>query len=91
MAQVIINPEEAKRFASLLQHSSETLGSRKTAVNEAFLALKGKWRDERYTRFARTFEESIRDLDQFLRLANNYVIHLQRKAQKAEKYLRGSI
>lgn len=90
MPRVIVNPDELRRFAVYLNDLREQLQHRRFSTEHAFEQLRQNWRDAKYDAFARTFQETCRDLNQFLTALDTYAEFLRRKAALADRYLRGS-
>jgi len=87
MAQVIVNPEEVRRFALQLKAGNAQLMDLTTRLRGQFGSLGETWRDQEYQRFAQEFEQTARSLKQFMRLADQYIPYLERKAEAAQRFL----
>jgi len=87
MPQLIASPEEMRRFASNLEQILQNLRQAKSSTLRQYEDLRESWRDQRYSQFARSFEELDRDLDGFLRDAAAYIHYLRLKAARADDYL----
>jgi uncharacterized protein YukE len=90
MTQAIVDPDEVRRFATLLQEMAAYVHDRKTHVKSSFNELHSVWRDQKYSQFDKVFEESVTRLDQFLRSAQLYADYLKRKAGIVDEYLDSS-
>lgn len=86
--KVIIDPQEARRFAGYLDERARDLGelNRRTSLHIAEMAL-SSWQDSRYDEFLREFEEASTLLKIFLEHAERYADYLRRKAAPIERYL----
>jgi hypothetical protein len=45
-----------------------------------------KWRDQERKKFAGEFEKTKGSLEQFIRIADEHVSHLQKKARSLDRY-----
>ena len=88
MAQVIIEPEQVKRFAEELQRFNRDLQSRMGSLQARFSALGDSWQDQEHAKFAEEFQQTSRALKKFVELSEQHVPYLLRKAQKVEDYLK---
>lgn len=87
MPHAIIDPDDVFRFAADLNASAETIRIHCTSAASAFERVHDHWRDEKYHRFARDFEETAGRLRSFCDVAADYADFLRRKADLAERYL----
>jgi hypothetical protein len=87
MAQIIVDPADLRRFATVLEQEMRTLRERQRAVEAARRELSGVWRDARYLAFERTYLPTIQVLDRFAKAADRFASHLRGKADRAERYL----
>ncbi|HWZ46437.1 MAG TPA: WXG100 family type VII secretion target [Candidatus Saccharimonadales bacterium] len=88
MPEIIVDPEEMRRFAGFLQAQSGELRSRKSSIEASFRQLSECWKDEKHQRFEHNFEYTAKLLDEFLKKADAYVGYLRKKAQKVDIYLK---
>ena len=86
--QVIVNPEEVKRFSGQLKQFNSQLQEESRRINGQFQQLGHTWRDQEYQKFAREFNQTMRVIAQFGPKADDYVRFLQKKAQRADDFLR---
>jgi uncharacterized protein YukE len=84
---VIVDPDEVRQFANSLKRAAEAIKGRKTDTNSSYKHLTQVWKDEKYRQFDRVFLDTMTQLDQFLRLAEDYAGYLRKKAAKAKAYL----
>jgi uncharacterized protein YukE len=89
MTQVIVNPEEMRRFARNLNEIADAMQSRKVTTNSQFERLKESWKDPKYAQFEETYLRTLVQIDRFTRAAKIYASFLHRKAAKADVYLKG--
>jgi uncharacterized protein YukE len=87
MSQIIVDPSDLRRFASVLEQEVRTLRERQRAVEGARRELAQVWRDARYNSFEKAYLPSIQVLERFEKIAEQYAIHLRGKADRAERYL----
>ncbi len=88
MPQAIANPEDMRRFASELKQFNNQLRESAARLQHQFVLLGGTWRDQEHQKFAQEFEQTMRVLAQFMRIADEHIPFLLRKAQRIEEYLR---
>lgn len=87
MAQVIVNPEEMRRFARALDKLVEEMRGKKYSTGLTFKNLRDSWKDQKYNEFEKTFNEASKNIDQFLKSADAYAKFLDKKAALADRYL----
>lgn len=87
MPTAIVTPSELRVFARHLEDSSRSIAARKSKVNQLVADARTVWKDEKYDRFRRVFDQTIRDIDRFGRLADDYSQFLQDKARLGQRYL----
>ena len=88
MAQVIIEPEQVKRFAEELQRFNRDVQGRMGSLQARFTALGETWQDQEHAKFAEDFKDTLKSLKKFVDLSERHVPHLLRKAQRIEEYLK---
>lgn len=88
--KVIIDPSEARRFATFLLTRAGELKALNKATTDRLLQLHMKsWKDERYRKFQKDYEEASVLLQRFIEHSEKYAIYLRRKAAAIERYLDG--
>ena len=87
MPLAIVSPTELAAFARQLEKISESIVSRKSKAARFVADSRTVWKDEKYKQFHRTFEETVKELDRFARMAKDYSSFLEKKAGLARKYL----
>jgi WXG100 family type VII secretion target len=87
MPQAIVNPEELERFAQNLKQFSSQLRDTTSRLQGQFNNLGDTWRDQEQAKFAQEFQQTMRVLQNFMRVADDQIPFLMRKAQKARDYL----
>lgn len=87
MPQAIVDPEEMKRFAAVLEREAELLRSQKGDLESRFRALGEVWRDQKHAQFEKTLVETLRRLDRFQAEAKEFSRFLREKARRAQRYL----
>lgn len=87
MAKAIVDPNELRRFANDLKRFNTELSRSMTALQARFNALGDTWRDQEQARFAEEFEQALRVLARFSKVADEQIPFLLRKADRAEEYL----
>jgi uncharacterized protein YukE len=88
MAQVVIQPEDVKRFAEDLQRFNRDLQHRLGSLQARFSALGDTWQDQEHAKFADEFRDTLKALKKFVELSDQHVPYLLRKAQRIEEYLK---
>ena len=88
MAQVVIEPEQVKRFAEELQRFNRDLQHRMGSLQARFAALGDTWQDQEHARFSEEFKDTLKALKKFVDLSDQHVPYLLRKAQRIEEYLK---
>ncbi|HEX7860100.1 MAG TPA: WXG100 family type VII secretion target [Candidatus Kapabacteria bacterium] len=88
MAQVVIEPEQVKRFAEELQRFNRDLQHRMGSLQARFNALGDSWQDQEHEKFSGEFKDTLKTLKKFMELSEQHVPYLMRKAQRIEEYLK---
>jgi uncharacterized protein YukE len=88
MAQVVIEPEQVKKFAQELQRFNNDLQNRMAALQASFAALGETWNDQEQVKFAEEFRDTLKALKKFNEVSQTHVPFLLRKAQRIEDYLK---
>jgi hypothetical protein len=87
MPQVIFDPDAARSFGSFLVNTVDGIESAQRNITSKFQELGECWKDEKYQRFSRIFEETMRNLQVFRKDANDYLDYLWRKEKSIREYL----
>jgi uncharacterized protein YukE len=87
MAQIIVDPADLRRFASVLEQEVRNLRERQRALEAVRRDLAQVWRDARYATFERTYLPTIQVLERFEKAAERYAGYLRSKADRADRYL----
>jgi uncharacterized protein YukE len=87
MSQAIANPEDLRRFAAELKQFNGQLRESSARLQGQFVRLGDTWRDQEHQKFAQEFQQTMRVLAQFMRVADEHIPFLLRKAQRLEEYL----
>jgi uncharacterized protein YukE len=88
MAQVVIEPEQVRKFAEELQRFNRDVQQRVGALNARFSALGETWQDQEHQKFSEEFRQTLKTLKKFLDVSDQHVPYLLRKAQRIEDYLK---
>ncbi|MFM8893502.1 MAG: WXG100 family type VII secretion target [Planctomycetia bacterium] len=86
MAQVIVDPQELRRFAARLRHFSTEVLTQMQGVQRQLAALSATWRDQEQQKFAEQFEQQLSTFARFVESTEDYVPFLVRKAERIEEY-----
>lgn len=87
MSTTIVTPADLVAFARYLEKTANSIAKRKSKVAQFVADSRGVWMDSKYDRFRKAFDQTIKDLDRFVRLAEDYSQFLERKASLGRKYL----
>lgn len=83
----IVTPSELTQFARYLEKAADSIQRRKNKATRLIAESRSVWKDEKYARFSKVFDQTTMDLDRFVRLTKDYADFLERKAALAQKYL----
>jgi len=87
MPTAIVSPSELMTFAHQLEKTSDDIVKRKSKAARFVADSRNVWKDAKYDRFNKVFDQTSKELDRFARLAKDYSHFLERKAGLAQKYL----
>ena len=82
MATVISNADDMDEFATQLNSFSRDLTGQTSRLRAQFRRLGETWRDPQYAKFAQEFEQTMRNLERFVRTADEVVPKLHSTAQR---------
>ena len=82
MGQVIVDPQELRRFAARLRVFSTEVLAQMQGVQRQLAALSATWRDQEQQKFAEEFDQTMKVLVKFLRVSEQHVPFLVRKAER---------
>jgi len=86
MGQVIVDPQELRRFASRLRFFSTEVMAQMQGVQRQLAALSSTWRDQEQQKFTEEFEQQLSTFARFVEATEDYVPYLIRKAERVEEY-----
>lgn len=86
MPQAIANPEDLRRFSAELKQFNSQLRESTARLQSQFVRLGDTWRDQEHQKFAQEFQQTMGVLHQFMRIADEHIPFLLRKAEWIEKY-----
>lgn len=87
MSQIIVDPNELRRFRTLLRNEVQALDGQRKSLSQKFSSLGEFWKDAKRRQFEHEFKTSMRQLERFLKEAENFSAFLDRKARAADNYL----
>lgn len=87
MNQAIVDPEQLRQFASHLHRFTEDLKERSTALGSQMNQLEQTWRDEQQRKFAGEFAEQMRQMSRLIKMTEQHIPYLLRKAEQIDAYL----
>ena len=82
MATVISNADDLDEFATQLGGFSRELYSQTSRLRAQFRRLGETWRDPQYAKFAQEFEQTMRNLERFMRVADEVAPRLHGTASR---------
>lgn len=88
MVQIIVDPDEQRKFASFLHQLVAQLKERSRALQSTKGALGEVWKDANFNEFEKSFDATIIKLDRFFFEADSYCAYLRKKADLGDRYLR---
>jgi WXG100 family type VII secretion target len=88
MAKAIADPAELRRFAHDLHRFNSELQGQVAAMGAKMGALQATWKDQEQQKFAEEFDQTMKVLVKFLRVSEQHVPFLVRKAERLEEYLK---
>ena len=88
MAQVHADPEQLKRFARDLSTFNLELADMSSRIKGSFASLGDTWRDQEHEKFASEFMQTMRVVDSFIRMADEHIPFLVRKAEHLDNFLK---
>lgn len=87
MSKAIVDPDQLRKFAGLLDQTANNIRDQKTAFLADFARLHETWRDDKYNHFDQVFTDSMKILEQYIKQCERYSIFLKQKASRAQKYI----
>jgi hypothetical protein len=87
MPAAIVTPADLVAFSRHLAKTANNVAKRRSKAARLVADSRSVWKDAKYDHFRKRFEQTVKDLDQFVRLAEDYAQFLERKAGLARKYL----
>jgi WXG100 family type VII secretion target len=87
MPQAIVDPAELRRFANNLKRFIGDLQDGMSTMHGQVSALGDTWRDQEHDKFREEFDQTMQVLARFIRVAEEHVPFLLRKAERIEEYL----
>jgi hypothetical protein len=87
MPTAIVSPAQLVLFARQLEQTADAILRRKSKAVRLVADARSVWKDAKYDRFHKAFDQTVKDLDRFARMAKEYSIFLNKKAGLARKYL----
>ena len=86
MANVIVDPEEMRKFANYLLKLAMDLRTMKMETRYKMHHLNQSWRDNENARFVQQFEQELKPLDKLIQMAEDYRRFLLLKASTLDNY-----
>ena len=87
MSQAIVDPMELRRFAHHLKQFNGDLRERLSSLHAELTRLSDTWRDQEHEKFREEFDQTMQVLARFIRVTDEHVPFLLRKAERVEEYL----
>ena len=82
MSKVIIDADELDQFAMQLAIFNRDLVGQTSKLRAQFHRLGETWRDPEYVKFAQEFEQTMKNLERFARIADEVIPKLRRKSHR---------
>lgn len=82
-----VNATDLRDFARFLTRIVHEMNSVSRGTDVSFQELSKSWRDDRFYQFKKDFEAAAQDIDYFFRIAEAYVIYLEEKARRIDRFL----
>ena len=86
MPPVQADPDELEHFARQLSAFTAQLRDSTVRLNGQFERLSDTWRDQRYAKFAQEYDQTIRNLHNFIKIADQQVPSLLQDARILREY-----
>lgn len=74
-------------FARFLTRIAHEMNSVSRGADVSFQNLSNSWRDDRFYQFKKEYEAAAQDIDYFLRISEAYVLYLEEKARRIDRFL----
>ncbi|MBL9125362.1 MAG: WXG100 family type VII secretion target [Planctomycetaceae bacterium] len=88
MSQVVVDPNEVRRFAQNLKRFNGELQAQMSMLHGQLSTLSQSWRDKEQQKFADEFAQTMQSIGRFIEASEQHVPFLLRKAERIEEYLR---
>jgi uncharacterized protein YukE len=87
MPQAIVDPEQLRQFAAMLQRYNQNLRESTSALTQAQARLLESWRDQEQKRFSEEFEDQVKLVQKLIEMTEQHIPYLVKKAEIIEQYL----
>lgn len=87
MPQAIVDPEQLRQFAAMLQRFNQNLRESTASLSQAQARLNESWRDQEQKKFSEEFEQQVKLVQKLLDTTEQHIPYLARKAEIIEQYL----
>ncbi len=88
MSKAFVDPVELRRFAQELGRFNHEMHQLTSGLHAKMRQLEQTWRDQEQRKFAESFEQTMRGVQQFLGHSQEHVSALTKKATLIEEYLK---
>ncbi len=88
MSKAHVDPTELRRFATDLNRFNQDLQGLMQGLHGRLRNLEASWRDQEQKKFSEAFEQTARQLSQFLEASHIHAQSLGKKAAAIEEYLK---
>lgn len=85
MSYIHLTPEEVDLFAGVLERFATELFESKNSLNNSLSQLGGTWKDPTFSDFETEFEKTRANIDNFVKIADEHIGYLRRKAEAARQ------
>lgn len=86
MAQIIVNPDELRRFAATLEQYVANIDEETGRISTAFNVLGETWKDDKHAQFENDFSELQAQIAAFKNKAADYAPYLYSLAASLDPY-----
>ena len=88
MSQIVVSPNDIRRFTKELSEITSHIKSRNAKLDISLKELGSSWEDEKYKVFSKTCIEISTQLQGFYRTSDKFIGFLTSKAAAADRYLK---
>jgi len=87
MVTVRADPEEIEKFVKELRRFNTELRNNRARIRGRYNRLGETWRDRKHERFTQEFDQTMRIIEQFLKMSEKHIPFLIEDAKRLRTYL----